>query len=151
MDHNLSSHCSPMTFLLFFWGFFFSSYLHCRWADIEELEKDKRIQQKVKRFKAKQALSNFLSEVSISPPFSLSSTILSFFFFFSILFFSPLILWPSLIMVAVCMLNSGVLCWYYSGFLNNLMHAKAIKRLTSSPYLSCTQSPLTCCLVWFTS
>uniref|UniRef100_A0A9J8B3G1 Chromodomain helicase DNA binding protein 7 n=1 Tax=Cyprinus carpio carpio TaxID=630221 RepID=A0A9J8B3G1_CYPCA len=38
------------------------SYLHCRWADIEELEKDKRIQQKVKRFKAKQALSNFLSE-----------------------------------------------------------------------------------------
>uniref|UniRef100_A0A673H5V5 Chromodomain-helicase-DNA-binding protein 7-like n=1 Tax=Sinocyclocheilus rhinocerous TaxID=307959 RepID=A0A673H5V5_9TELE len=38
------------------------SYLHCRWADIEELEKDKRIQQKVKRFKAKQALGNFLSE-----------------------------------------------------------------------------------------
>lgn len=41
-----------------------SSYLHCRWADIEELEKDKRIHQKVKRFKAKQALNNFLSEVS---------------------------------------------------------------------------------------
>uniref|UniRef100_A0A8C2D8J7 Chromodomain helicase DNA binding protein 7 n=1 Tax=Cyprinus carpio TaxID=7962 RepID=A0A8C2D8J7_CYPCA len=43
------------------------SYLHCRWADIEELEKDKRIQQKVKRFKAKQALSNFLSEMDDEP------------------------------------------------------------------------------------
>lgn len=41
-----------------------SSYLHCRWADLEELEKDKRIHQKVKRFKAKQALNNFLTEVS---------------------------------------------------------------------------------------
>ncbi|XP_051984358.1 chromodomain-helicase-DNA-binding protein 7-like isoform X1 [Xyrauchen texanus] len=43
------------------------SYLHCRWADIEELEKDKRIQQKVKRFKAKHALSNFLSEMDDEP------------------------------------------------------------------------------------
>uniref|UniRef100_A0A673H5K7 Chromodomain-helicase-DNA-binding protein 7-like n=1 Tax=Sinocyclocheilus rhinocerous TaxID=307959 RepID=A0A673H5K7_9TELE len=43
------------------------SYLHCRWADIEELEKDKRIQQKVKRFKAKQALGNFLSEMDDEP------------------------------------------------------------------------------------
>uniref|UniRef100_A0A671N8Y6 Chromodomain-helicase-DNA-binding protein 7-like n=1 Tax=Sinocyclocheilus anshuiensis TaxID=1608454 RepID=A0A671N8Y6_9TELE len=52
--------CHPgNNFLLFV---FYSSYLHCRWADIEELEKDKRIQQKVKRFKAKQALSNFLTE-----------------------------------------------------------------------------------------
>lgn len=41
-----------------------SSYLHCRWADLEELEKDKRIHQKVKRFKAKQAHNNFLTEVS---------------------------------------------------------------------------------------
>ncbi|KAL2076371.1 hypothetical protein ACEWY4_028035 [Coilia grayii] len=43
------------------------SYLHCRWADVEELEKDKRIHQKVKRFKAKQALSNFLSEMDDEP------------------------------------------------------------------------------------
>uniref|UniRef100_A0A672SMP1 Chromodomain helicase DNA binding protein 7 n=1 Tax=Sinocyclocheilus grahami TaxID=75366 RepID=A0A672SMP1_SINGR len=43
------------------------SYLHCRWADIEELEKDKRIHQKVKRFKAKQALGNFLSEMDDEP------------------------------------------------------------------------------------
>uniref|UniRef100_A0A9J8BIC1 Chromodomain helicase DNA binding protein 7 n=1 Tax=Cyprinus carpio carpio TaxID=630221 RepID=A0A9J8BIC1_CYPCA len=43
------------------------SYLHCRWADIEELEKDKRIQQKIKRFKAKQALSNFLTEMDDEP------------------------------------------------------------------------------------
>lgn len=42
----------------------FSSYLHCRWADLEELEKDKRIHQKVKRFKAKQQqLNNFITEV----------------------------------------------------------------------------------------
>lgn len=41
-----------------------SSYLHCRWADLEELEKDKRIHQKVKRFRAKQALPTFVTEVS---------------------------------------------------------------------------------------
>ena len=41
-----------------------SSYLHCRWADQEELEKDKRIHQKIKRFKAKQALNSFVTEVS---------------------------------------------------------------------------------------
>lgn len=40
-----------------------SSYLHCRWADLEELEKDKRIHQKVKRFKAKQQLNSFITEV----------------------------------------------------------------------------------------
>ncbi|MGH0129219.1 UNVERIFIED_CONTAM: hypothetical protein FKN15_069725 [Acipenser sinensis] len=38
------------------------SYLHCRWADLEELEKDKRIHQKIKRFRAKQTLK-FLSEM----------------------------------------------------------------------------------------
>lgn len=46
--------------------FFFlllSSYLHCRWADLVELEKDKRIHQKVKRFKAKQQLNSFITEV----------------------------------------------------------------------------------------
>uniref|UniRef100_A0A8C8SQR5 Chromodomain helicase DNA binding protein 7 n=1 Tax=Pelusios castaneus TaxID=367368 RepID=A0A8C8SQR5_9SAUR len=40
-----------------------SSYLHCQWASIEELDKDKRIQQKVKRFKAKQGQNKFLSEL----------------------------------------------------------------------------------------
>ncbi|KAF5926279.1 hypothetical protein HPG69_011409, partial [Diceros bicornis minor] len=39
------------------------SYLHCQWASVEDLEKDKRIQQKIKRFKAKQGQNKFLSEV----------------------------------------------------------------------------------------
>lgn len=39
------------------------SYLHCQWASVEDLEKDKRIQQKVKRFKAKQGQNKFLSEI----------------------------------------------------------------------------------------
>lgn len=34
---------------------FVSSYLHCEWATEQHLEKDKRIQQKIKRFKMKQA------------------------------------------------------------------------------------------------
>uniref|UniRef100_A0A4X2L1I0 Uncharacterized protein n=1 Tax=Vombatus ursinus TaxID=29139 RepID=A0A4X2L1I0_VOMUR len=41
----------------------FSSYLHCQWASIEDLDKDKRIQQKIKRFKAKQGQNKFLSEI----------------------------------------------------------------------------------------
>lgn len=151
MDHNLSSHCSPMTFLLFFGVF--SSAPTCIVAG-QTSKSWRRIRESSRRLRgSKPSKPSVTSLVRLAsalhfpcpPPFCL------FFFFFSILFFSPLILWPSLIMVAVCMLNSGVLCWYYSGFLNNLMHAKAIKRLTSSPYLSCTQSPLTCCLVWFTS
>lgn len=32
-----------------------SSYLHCEWATLEQLEKDKRIHQKIKRFKTKHA------------------------------------------------------------------------------------------------
>uniref|UniRef100_A0A8C3UZI0 Chromodomain helicase DNA binding protein 6 n=1 Tax=Catharus ustulatus TaxID=91951 RepID=A0A8C3UZI0_CATUS len=32
-----------------------SSYLHCKWATLEELEKDPRISQKIKRFRNKQA------------------------------------------------------------------------------------------------
>uniref|UniRef100_A0A8B9TH82 Chromodomain helicase DNA binding protein 7 n=1 Tax=Anas platyrhynchos TaxID=8839 RepID=A0A8B9TH82_ANAPL len=40
-----------------------SSYLHCQWASVEELDKDKRIQQKIKRFKAKQGQNKFLSEL----------------------------------------------------------------------------------------
>ncbi|XP_036822317.1 chromodomain-helicase-DNA-binding protein 7 isoform X2 [Oncorhynchus mykiss] len=43
------------------------SYLHCRWADLEELEKDKRIHQKVKRFRAKQALPTFVTEMDDEP------------------------------------------------------------------------------------
>ncbi|XP_036375411.1 chromodomain-helicase-DNA-binding protein 7-like [Megalops cyprinoides] len=43
------------------------SYLHCRWADMTELEKDKRIQQKVKRFKAKQSVNDFLGEMDDEP------------------------------------------------------------------------------------
>ncbi|KAJ8279767.1 hypothetical protein COCON_G00068330 [Conger conger] len=43
------------------------SYLHCRWADLEELEKDKRIQQKIKRFKAKQSLNTFITEMDDEP------------------------------------------------------------------------------------
>ncbi|KAM4623653.1 chromodomain-helicase-DNA-binding protein 7, partial [Polymixia lowei] len=43
------------------------SYLHCRWADLEELEKDKRIHQKVKRFRAKQQLNNFITEMDDEP------------------------------------------------------------------------------------
>uniref|UniRef100_A0A4X2L2Q5 Uncharacterized protein n=1 Tax=Vombatus ursinus TaxID=29139 RepID=A0A4X2L2Q5_VOMUR len=39
------------------------SYLHCQWASIEDLDKDKRIQQKIKRFKAKQGQNKFLSEI----------------------------------------------------------------------------------------
>ncbi|XP_007545212.1 chromodomain-helicase-DNA-binding protein 6-like, partial [Poecilia formosa] len=31
------------------------SYLHCKWATLEELEKDPRIHQKIKRFRTKQA------------------------------------------------------------------------------------------------
>uniref|UniRef100_A0A7N8WP10 Chromodomain helicase DNA binding protein 6 n=1 Tax=Mastacembelus armatus TaxID=205130 RepID=A0A7N8WP10_9TELE len=34
---------------------YFSSYLHCKWATLEELEKDPRIHQKIKRFRTKQA------------------------------------------------------------------------------------------------
>uniref|UniRef100_A0A8C8MKQ2 DNA helicase n=1 Tax=Oncorhynchus tshawytscha TaxID=74940 RepID=A0A8C8MKQ2_ONCTS len=43
------------------------SYLHCRWADLEDLEKDKRIHQKVKRFRAKQALPTFVTEMDDEP------------------------------------------------------------------------------------
>ncbi|KAG7233782.1 hypothetical protein CRUP_010152, partial [Coryphaenoides rupestris] len=43
------------------------SYLHCRWADLEELEKDKRIHQKVKRFRAKQLLNSFITEMDEEP------------------------------------------------------------------------------------
>uniref|UniRef100_A0A3P9H1Y2 Chromo domain-containing protein n=1 Tax=Oryzias latipes TaxID=8090 RepID=A0A3P9H1Y2_ORYLA len=39
------------------------SYLHCEWATLEQLEKDKRIHQKIKRFKAKHAqMRHFFQE-----------------------------------------------------------------------------------------
>lgn len=42
-----------------------SSYLHCEWATISQLEKDKRIHQKLKRFKTKMAqMRHFFHEVS---------------------------------------------------------------------------------------
>uniref|UniRef100_A0A667YJZ2 Chromodomain helicase DNA binding protein 7 n=1 Tax=Myripristis murdjan TaxID=586833 RepID=A0A667YJZ2_9TELE len=47
--------------------FYVNSYLHCRWADVEELEKDKRIHQKVRRFKAKQQLNSFITEMDDEP------------------------------------------------------------------------------------
>uniref|UniRef100_A0A8B9L8B9 DNA helicase n=1 Tax=Astyanax mexicanus TaxID=7994 RepID=A0A8B9L8B9_ASTMX len=42
-------------FVCLFVCLFFSSYLHCKWATLEELEKDPRIHQKIKRFRNKQA------------------------------------------------------------------------------------------------
>uniref|UniRef100_A0A8C9Y6T5 Chromodomain helicase DNA binding protein 6 n=1 Tax=Sander lucioperca TaxID=283035 RepID=A0A8C9Y6T5_SANLU len=45
--------------------FFFSSYLHCKWATLEELEKDPRIHQKIKRFRTKQAqMKHLFTEVT---------------------------------------------------------------------------------------
>uniref|UniRef100_A0A672SQY5 Chromodomain-helicase-DNA-binding protein 6-like n=1 Tax=Sinocyclocheilus grahami TaxID=75366 RepID=A0A672SQY5_SINGR len=38
-----------------------ASYLHCKWATLEELEKDPRIGQKIKRFRNKQAQMNCVS------------------------------------------------------------------------------------------
>ncbi|XP_069740637.1 chromodomain-helicase-DNA-binding protein 6 isoform X3 [Narcine bancroftii] len=44
------------------------SYLHCKWATVEELQKDKRIHQKIKRFRAKQAqMKNLLVEPDEEP------------------------------------------------------------------------------------
>jgi hypothetical protein len=41
-----------------------SSYMHCEWATLEQLERDKRIHQKLKRFKAKHAqMRHLLQEV----------------------------------------------------------------------------------------
>uniref|UniRef100_A0A8C1E9U3 Chromodomain helicase DNA binding protein 8 n=1 Tax=Cyprinus carpio carpio TaxID=630221 RepID=A0A8C1E9U3_CYPCA len=40
------------------------SYMHCEWASLEQLERDKRIHQKLKRFKTKQAqMRNIFQEV----------------------------------------------------------------------------------------
>ncbi len=43
-----------------------SSYLHCKWATLEELEKDPRISQKIKRFRNKQAqMKHIFTEVRL--------------------------------------------------------------------------------------
>lgn len=43
-----------------------SSYLHCEWATEQQLLKDKRIQQKIKRFKLRQAQrAHFFADVSM--------------------------------------------------------------------------------------
>uniref|UniRef100_A0A4W4GPM8 DNA helicase n=1 Tax=Electrophorus electricus TaxID=8005 RepID=A0A4W4GPM8_ELEEL len=45
-----------------------SSYLHCEWATLEQLERDKRIHQKLKRFKTKQAqMRHIFQEVDEEP------------------------------------------------------------------------------------
>lgn len=42
-----------------------SSYLHCKWATLKELEKDPRIHQKIKRFRTKQAqMKHLFTEVT---------------------------------------------------------------------------------------
>ncbi|XP_059508662.1 chromodomain-helicase-DNA-binding protein 6 isoform X1 [Stegostoma tigrinum] len=44
------------------------SYLHCKWATVEELEKDKRIHQKIKRFRTKRAqMKNLFVEPDEEP------------------------------------------------------------------------------------
>lgn len=44
-----------------------SSYLHCKWATLEELEKDPRIHQKIKRFRTKQAqMKHLFTEVTVN-------------------------------------------------------------------------------------
>uniref|UniRef100_A0A3B3WQN2 Uncharacterized protein n=1 Tax=Poecilia mexicana TaxID=48701 RepID=A0A3B3WQN2_9TELE len=49
-----------------------NSYLHCEWATLEQLEKDKRIHQKIKRFKTKHAQMRHLfqeDEESFNPDY----------------------------------------------------------------------------------
>ncbi|XP_041805875.1 chromodomain-helicase-DNA-binding protein 8 isoform X3 [Chelmon rostratus] len=43
------------------------SYLHCEWASLEQLEKDKRIHQKIKRFKTKHAQMRHLFQEDEEP------------------------------------------------------------------------------------
>ena len=49
------SHLKPLVCLFVCLFVRVSSYLHCEWATEQQLVKDKRIQQKIKRFKMKQA------------------------------------------------------------------------------------------------
>lgn len=60
-----------------------SSYLHCEWATISQLEKDKRIHQKLKRFKTKMAqMRHFFHEVIRTQYWLLLLSTVFFFFFF---------------------------------------------------------------------
>uniref|UniRef100_A0A673J4Q7 Chromodomain-helicase-DNA-binding protein 8 n=1 Tax=Sinocyclocheilus rhinocerous TaxID=307959 RepID=A0A673J4Q7_9TELE len=46
------------------------SYMHCEWASLEQLERDKRIHQKLKRFKTKQAqMRNIFQEEPFNPDY----------------------------------------------------------------------------------
>uniref|UniRef100_A0A669QQ39 Chromodomain helicase DNA binding protein 6 n=1 Tax=Phasianus colchicus TaxID=9054 RepID=A0A669QQ39_PHACC len=48
----------------------FVSYLHCKWATLEELEKDPRISQKIKRFRNKQAqMKHIFTEDLFNPDY----------------------------------------------------------------------------------
>lgn len=56
----------------------FSSYLHCKWATLEELEKDPRIHQKIKRFRTKQAqMKHLFTEVTVTIVLTYCSGIIS--------------------------------------------------------------------------
>ena len=45
----------------------FSSYLHCEWKAATDLERDKRIQMKIKRYRMKQLqLNNYFNQVNES-------------------------------------------------------------------------------------
>lgn len=55
-----------------------SSYLHCKWATMEELEKDPRIAQKIKRFRNKQAqMKHIFTEVKQYSPTNLTTALLA--------------------------------------------------------------------------
>lgn len=73
-----------------------SSYLHCEWATISQLEKDKRIHQKLKRFKTKMAqMRHFFHEVIRTQYWLLLlSTVFLFFVFF--------LLWDDRILYLCC-------------------------------------------------
>lgn len=59
----------PLPYNLHEWiSLLLSSYLHCEWASLSQLEKDKRIHQKIKRFKTKHAQMRHLQEVSGAGP-----------------------------------------------------------------------------------
>uniref|UniRef100_A0AAQ6A317 DNA helicase n=1 Tax=Amphiprion ocellaris TaxID=80972 RepID=A0AAQ6A317_AMPOC len=61
---------SPFTAVLTVLLCRFSSYLHCKWATLEELEKDPRIHQKIKRFRTKQAqMKHLFTEDLFNPDY----------------------------------------------------------------------------------
>uniref|UniRef100_A0AAR2L2M8 DNA helicase n=1 Tax=Pygocentrus nattereri TaxID=42514 RepID=A0AAR2L2M8_PYGNA len=54
-EGNLNDSAQRLFGQLYAFNFVEHSYLHCKWATLEELEKDPRIHQKIKRFRNKQA------------------------------------------------------------------------------------------------